>query len=43
MLDFVLRLLLVVLVGMATAFVGVITFVVCRELLREYKNRRNRK
>lgn len=43
MLDFVFRLLLVVLEGMATAYVGVITFVVCRELLREYKNRRNRK
>lgn len=43
MLDVVLRFLLVVFVGMFTAFVGVMTFVVCRELLREYKNRRNGK
>ena len=43
MLDVVLGFLLVVLVVIATAFVGVMTFVVCRELLREYKNRRNRK
>ena len=43
MLDVVLGFLLVVLVCIATAFVGVMTFVVCRELLREYKNGRNKK